>query len=278
MSQTRRGKSLGAGGGLTATLLRWAPWLAFLLCALPLPAYFLLRHLAQTGAQEPGVYMLFALTSLAVGTPLGAVAAFFAFLYRRSWEKKQREKLAADGVTADELSLYTSELTAEQRRALGQMEAQNPLLADAYRETLAASITAARVLARTRQEAAAVEQRLARASGLRAEGRAALEQDLQKDRDRLSRVERETSEHQAEIEARLQTIEALAGRHATDAETELALRRLGNARAYAPLGLDRARAELDARDEIEHELRAQSESELRTQTEGELRELPPSGD
>ena len=41
---------------LNARLLRFAPWLAFLLVALPAPLYFLLRYFAA--AEDAGVYML----------------------------------------------------------------------------------------------------------------------------------------------------------------------------------------------------------------------------
>lgn len=254
MSKNRRG-----GGGissnerLTAWLLRWSPLLVFLLLALPLPAYFLLRSFTAT--ENPGEYVLFALTSLGALSIFGAVAAFVVVLYRRFWERRLRERLAADGVTADELSLFAGELSEGQRRSLREMEAQNPLLADAYRETLAARITAARVLSRARGDAVLVEQRLQSASGLRAAGSAELVQDLEKDRARLERVGREADEHAREMDARLQMIEAIASRDASQAETEMALRRLGTVRENLPLGLEGVREEQHAREEIEQELR-----------------------
>lgn len=253
MDKRTRGNRISSGERLTAWLLRWSPLLAFFVLALPLPAYFLFRYF--TVAENPGEYMLFALTSLGVFSVFGLVAGFLVVLYRRLWERRLRERLAADGVTADELSLFTSELTAEQRRTLREMEAQNPLLADAYRETLAARVTAARVLARARSDAALVERRLESASGLQAAGRAELEDDLRKDRARLARVEREADEHAREMDARLQMIEAIASRDASQAETELALRRLGSVRENLPLGLAPVRDEQHAREEVEQELR-----------------------
>lgn len=253
MGRGAGGDRITSGERLTAWLLRWSPLLVFFALALPLPAYFLFRYFNAT--ESPGEYMLFALTSLGVFSVFGLVAAFLVVLYRRFWERRLRERLAADGVTADELSLFTSELSAEQRRTLREMEAQNPLLADAYRETLAARITAARVLARARNDAALVERRLKSVSGLRAAGRAELEQDLQNDRARLDRVEREAGEHAREMDARLQMIEAIASRDASQAETELALRRLGSVRENLPLGLGSVREEQQAREEVEQELR-----------------------
>jgi hypothetical protein len=238
---------------MTAWLLRWSPLLVFFLLALPMPVYFLFQYF--NAVENPGEYMIFALTSLAVFSLFGLVAAFAVVMYRRLWEKRLREKLATDGVTADELSLFMSELPTEQRRTLIQMEARNPLLADAYRETLAARVTASRILARARDAAALVERRLNSISGLQAKGRTELEQDLLKDRSRLERVGREADAHAREMDARLQMIEAIASRDASQAETELALRRLGSARESPPLGLNSVRQEQEAREEIEQELR-----------------------
>jgi hypothetical protein len=253
MSQNLSSGKMSASDRMTARLLGWMPWLAFAVCAVPLPAYFLSQYFTAT--ENVGEYMLFALTSLGVGALVGLIAALFVVVYRRGWEKRLRDKLAADGVTADELHWFRSELTGAQRRALKEMDAQNLLLADAYRETLAARVTAARVLAGARRDASEVERRLAEAARLQSTGRAALEDDLRKDRARLERILRETSEHREEIDTRLQTIEALAVRRASEAETEVALLRLGAVRAQAPLSLAGARAESDAREEVDQELR-----------------------
>ena len=91
-----------------------------------------------------------------------------------------------------------------------------------------------------------------------APNRGELEEDLRKDRARLARVQGEAAEHYREIEARLQIIEAMAERDASEAETELALRRLGSVRENLPLGLASLRLEQDAREEVEKELRGLS--------------------
>jgi hypothetical protein len=135
------------------------------------------------------------------------------------------------------------------------MEQQSPLLADAYRETLAARVTVARVLSRARRDTEAVERRIRNAATLPPANRAELERDLNRDRERLQRVAREASEHHAAVEARLQTIEAMAGRDTSEAEIERALRRLGSVREHEPLGLTNARREREAREQVEQELR-----------------------
>ena len=235
-----------------AKLLRWSPPFVFLALALPLPAYFLLQFFRA--AENPGEYMIFALTSLFVFSVFGLAAAFAVFAYRKLWERRLRERLAADGVTADELSWFMSELPAAQRRTLKRLDSQNPLLADAYRETLASRLTAARVSARARRQATAVERRLKNAARLQGANRGELERELLKDRERLANIERETAEHYREMEARLEIIEAMADRDAGHTETRLALERLGSVRDNLPLGLAAALSEQEARDEVEREM------------------------
>lgn len=233
--------------------MRWSPLLVFLLVTLPLPAYFLFRYF--TVAENPGEELLVAFSTLGIFAVFGMVAALLVVLYRRLWERRLRERLAADGVTADELSLFESELSTGQRRTLREMEARNPLLADAYRETLAARLTATRVLARARTDAEQVERRLQTLSGLQARGRAEVGDDLRRDRERLERVRSEADEHAREMDARLQLIEAVANRDASQAETELALKRLGTVRDQRPLALDSIRETQQALEEVEQELR-----------------------
>ena len=253
MGETKRAGGLTSGDRLTGFLLRWSPLLVFLVVTLPLPAYFMLRYFTAT--ENPGEELLVALSSLGLFAVFGLVAALVVYMYRRFWERRLRERLAADGVTADELSHFTSELTAEQRRALREMEARHPLLADAYRETLAARLTAARVLARAGDDALLVERRLQTAAGIRAAGRTELEENLHKDRLRLERVRSEADEHAQELDARLQMIEAIADRDASEAETELALKRLGSVRENRPLTLDSIRQQQETLEEVERELR-----------------------
>jgi hypothetical protein len=266
LGERRSRNNTTAGERAKARLLRWSPLLVFLLLALPLPAYFLFRYFTATEAV--GEYLLLALTSLGLASVFGLLAALVVIFYRKLWERRLRERLAADGVTEGELSWFMSELTDAERRALRQMSARNPLLADAYRETLAARVTASRVLARARAEAETVERRLRSAASLPAENRRQLEEDLRKDRARLARIQTETAEHYRETEARLQTIEAMADRDASHAETELALQRLGAVRENVPLGLNAARLEQEAREEVERELRQPPTPDAAAETHG----------
>lgn len=235
--------------------LQFAPWLAYLVIALPAPVYFLLRYFNAGSGSEAGELMLLAMTTFVAGSIIGLIAVVLFFIYRRQWERKLRNRLAADGVTSDELPWFTAELTKAERRTLGEIEARNLLLADAYRETLAARVTATRVAASAQREAIAVERRIQNSSRLESAGRATLEEDLRSDRERLKRIEAEAIERRAQSEARLLMIEAAASRNASDDETRIALQRLELAETQVPYQLENARLEREAREEVEEELR-----------------------
>lgn len=241
------------GDRLMATLLRWAPLLAFLLFMLPAPLYFLLQYFTAT--EEVGVYMLLTLVSLAAGSAVGLVAALLLFVFRRHWEKNLRARLAADGVTTAELTWFGREMKAAERRALKQIERQNALLADAYRETLAARLTASHVVKNSKREMVMIERRINQAARLQGAARDTLHQELRADRLRVEGMMREAQHHQAEAETRLQMIEATAGRNAGAEETRIALERLGLTTGQTPYALEAARLEQEARRQLERESR-----------------------
>jgi hypothetical protein len=252
----KRNRRLTVKERTTLFFLQYAPWLAFLVIALPVPLYFLFRYFNAATGSEAGEFMLIAMSTLAGGAILGLFVVVALLLYRRQWEKKLRNRLAADGVTSDELQWFEGELTKAERRTLREIEGRNLLLADAYRDTLAARLTATRVAANARREVLAVERRMRDTSRLQAAGLATLEQDLRSDRERLARIEAEATERRAQAEARLLMIEAAAGRDATEEQTRIALQRLELAEAQVPYPLETARLEREAREEIELELRA----------------------
>ncbi len=259
MSERDKTGKLSAGDRMMARVLQWAPWLSFFLVALPFPIYFFLKYL--TSAQEAAVYMLLTLTSLAIGSLAGLMVTLFLLVYRRNWEKKIRDKMAKDGVTASELPWFMSELTTTERQALKGIEAQDPLLADAYRETLADRITAARVIASTKRELLLVERRLNRALYLEGTDTASLKAELETDRQRLEQIKMEGTERRAEAEARLQMIEAAASRGATWTETNIALQRLGANREQLPLALESARLEQQMLEDASRDLRQEKRDE-----------------
>ena len=250
---------------LMARIFQWAPWLAFFVVALPVPLYFLMKYFSSS--QEAAVNILLAMTSLAVSSVVGIGVALFLLYYRRHWAQKVRDRVAAGGVTADELPWFMSELTTTERQALKEIEAQNPLLADAYRETLASRITATRIVANSKRELMLVERRLNRTAYIQGADTTSLQEELRADRERLEQVKLEGSERRAEAETRLQMIEAAASRGAGWDETNIALHRLSASRDQIPLALESARLEQEAREETDKFLREEQGGKQRAKGE-----------
>lgn len=235
--------------------LRIAPWASFLILALPAPIVFFLLYLASSTMADAAILLFLVMGSFVAGSIAGLLAIIFILLYRRRWTKRVKERLAADGITADELDWFMSELTTAERQTLKSIGTQNPLLADAYKETLAARLTASRVLSSAKRELLSVERRINRAALLQGANTKDLQEELRTDRARLERVRDEGATYLAEVQARLQMIEATASRGASFAETDMALKRLGNIRNQMPLALESARMEQQARLEVEDDLR-----------------------
>src|ERR1041384_2601630 len=123
MSEKDQLGKITAGDRMMAQVLRWAPWLAFFLVALPAPIYFLTRYSSST--PDLAVNLLFALVSLGVGSIIGFIVMLMLLYYRRNWAQRVRDRIATDGVTADEIPWFMSELTPSERQALKDIEAKN---------------------------------------------------------------------------------------------------------------------------------------------------------
>jgi hypothetical protein len=236
----------------SARLWQWLPGLFALVVAIGPPALFALASLLASS--NAAVYLVIAISLV----PFSLITAIFTLivlmLFRRRWIRQLRERLASDGITADEIDWFKAELTSGERRALKEMERRQPLLADAYRETLALRLNASRLVSSSRRDLLEVERRLNRSRYLNAPDTAVLIQELNSDRARLEAIKQEGSSRRAEAEARLQMIEAAASRGASWAETNFMLQRLDEGR-NAPLALEVARAEQQTREETTRELR-----------------------
>lgn len=233
---------------------RWqmAPWLALFAVTVGPPAAFLLAYLL-TGAAT--VYLVLALTSIPFAVIAAIVIVIVILFLRRRWARQLRDHLASDGITADEVGYFLSELTSGERRALKEMEKQQPLLADAYRETLALRLNASRLTSSARRDLLLVERRISRARYLNAPDTAVLIEELAHDRARLDSLKQEGASRRAEAEARLQMIEAAASRGASWAETNFMLQRLDEGRKHLPMGLENERADQQIREDTQRELR-----------------------
>lgn len=230
----------------TSRLLRIAPWVALPVASLPAPLVFLILFLTTSTTESAAVYLLLTGVSLALGFAVGFLIALILLIYRRRWLSKLRDRLASDGITANEVVWFRAELTSAERKALAEIEQNNPLLADAYMETLAQRLTASRIISRSKREMLRVERQLNRARTVRTPESNALQQDLTADHERLKQVQRQANEHLATAKTRLQVIEATASRKLNQGETDQMMRRLGSAQDQVPLVLELAQLEQQA--------------------------------
>ena len=230
----------------TNRLLKIAPWIAVVAASIPAPLLFLVLFLTATATESAAVYLLLAGLSLTLGFALGVVIAAFLLFFRRRWLSRLRDRLASDGITADEVVWFRSELTSAERASLAEIERINPLLADAYRETLANRLTASRIISRTKREMLRVERQINRARTLHTAESASLQKELAEDHDRLLQLRQQATDHLAKARTRLQMIEATSRRKLTEGETDLMMQRLGSSQDQLPLVLEIAKLEQQA--------------------------------
>lgn len=254
MIQQTTGK-LTAKDQKLANFLYWIPWLAFPLMALPFPIVFLVLFLTSVTTETAAVYLLLAGVALGLGALAGVFTMLLLYLYRRRWLRRLRDKLAEDGITATEVVWFTAELSTHERKTLLETTKHSPLLADAYRETLATRLTASRIIAKSNKELVKVRSRINRARTLTGADTATLLLDLESDQQQLQNLKTEANARLAESRARLQTIEAAASRSLNLAETHAMLGRLSATQEHLPLVIEMDQLERKARLEAERDLK-----------------------
>jgi hypothetical protein len=242
---------LETGDERMAQLLRWTPWLMLVLVTLPFPIVFLVLSLAAGTTESAAIYLLLSFVSMGLGLVVGLVLLISLLLYRKRWHGRLRDRLAADGITAAEVPWFVSELSSEERKIWGELKQKNPLLADAYCETLAARLTATRIIARARGETLKVERQINRTRNIRDVDTSSLLNDLMADRQLSEKLRKEATVRLSEARARLQTIEAAANRRLSQKETDLMLRRLAASQEHFPLALEMANLEQEALSELD---------------------------
>lgn len=240
---------------MIARLWKWLPWLTFFLLSLPAPIPFFILFLMASTPESAAVYLVFSALSLGIGVLVGLLAVLLLVLLKRRWFRKLRDRLAEDGITANEVNWFTSELTSAERKILSEIESHNPLLADAYRETLATRLTAARIIARASRERLRVERRINQARSLTGANTQDLLRDLESDHQQLENLRSEATARLAESKARLQTIEAVASRTLNKKDTDMMLQRLSESQNHFPLALELVKLQQDVLREAEGDLK-----------------------
>lgn len=248
-------KELGRGNRLVKAAVA-APVALTVLPAVLFSALFVLFGSAPPVAVT---LLFFGVLSTVIGLLIGLIISGILVYRRSNWTTEMRERIAADGIKAAELHWFMHEIKAHEKRALRQIEQRDLLLGDAYRETLASRLTATRIVRSSKRELALMERRKGKlktlGSGRGIEFVAEIERDVQK----LKKVNTDANQMLIESEARLQMLEVSSIRGGGLADNEIALKKLYARSAELPLALEEARMA----DEIWRELEADdSEKQL----------------
>jgi hypothetical protein len=223
-----------------------------------LPAIIFLFLMFVFGSTPPVAATIFfiGLILTVFGFLIGlALAGFFA--YRHSnWTKETRERIAADGIKAEEIEWFRHELKPSEKRMLREMQKTDPMIEDAYRETLASRLTASRILKSSRRELMLTKKRQAKLKQLKRLNPESSEKfgaEIERDIDKITAINEEAKQMLDEAESRLQLIEAAAARGSHLADSELALKKLSARASELPIALEEAKMAEEIRRELENE-------------------------
>lgn len=225
-----------------------------ILTAAPLFLFFVLS-LILSGAP------IFAVSSFVLGLILGFVGFIVGLgisgflMYRhQNWTAEMRERIAANGIGADEIDWFRKELKTSEKRALRALKAADPLMEDAYRETLASRLTATRIVKSSRRELQKAKRRESKVRTLKAENSKTFLEQIKADSGKIDSIHTEAKQMLAEAESRLEMIEAAAARGGNLADSEVALKKLASRASQLPLALESARIHQEAVAELEADL------------------------
>lgn len=225
----------------------------FLLATIPVLLFSILFLLFGTTPPLAFTFFFFGIVLAISGFVTGLlISAVFAYKYS-NWLKKIRERIAIDGIRAEEIEWFTNEMTSAEKKSLKELQSQNLLLADAYRETLASRLTAARIVKSSKKELLLAKRRENKLKYLKSENAKNFQDEVKKDIEKLSEIQNEAEQMRVEAETRLQMIEAAARRGTNFADTELALKKLSARSAELPLALEAAKIQQEIREELEKE-------------------------
>lgn len=182
-----------------------------------------------------------------------ALSGVFSYRYS-NWKDSMRERMAADGIKAEEVGWFKKELRPSEKRALRDISASDEVLADAYRETLASRLTASRIIRSSKKELLLTQRRQQKLRQLKTERSKEFQLQIQKDVEKLSGINTDAKQMLIEAESRLQMIEAAAMRGGNLAGSEVALKKLAARASELPLAVEAALLHQEAVAEVESDI------------------------
>lgn len=228
----------------------------FLLSGIPAVLFLVLMFVFGSTPPIAATFFFIGLILAALGFVVGlGFSGFFAFRHA-NWTKDMRERIAADGIRAEEIEWFRNELRTNEKRVLKEMRRTDPILEDAYRETLASRLTATRIVKSSKKElflAKRRQSRLKQLNRLNADNAKRFSEEIEHDVEKIQSINEEAKQMLAEAESRLQMIEAAAVRGSNLVDSELALKKLSARASALPLALEEAKMAEDIRKELEAE-------------------------
>lgn len=193
--------------------------------------------------------VLFTILGLVVGLGL---TGFFTYRHA-NWRRELKERMAARGIRAEEVDWFRKEMKPSERQTLKLISARDPLLADAYRETLASRLTATRIVKMSKKELLLMQRRQNKLKYYKTESSQQFLKELDGDVVKIKSINDEAKEMLTEAEARLQMIDVASLRGSSIADSELALKKLSARASELPLALENAKLTEEIRQELEKE-------------------------
>jgi len=164
-----------------------------------------------------------------------------------------RERIAARGIRAEEIDWFKREMKPSERQTLKLVSARDPLLADAYRETLASRLTATRIVRSSKRELLLMQRRQNKLKYYKTDSAKRFLDEVENDVAKIKSINEEAKEMLAEAEARLQMIDVASVRGSSIADSELALKKLSARASELPLALESAKMAEEIREELDKE-------------------------
>ena len=222
-----------------------------LLTLIPLTVFLILTALFSGTPTVVISIIFFGIVATVVGLLFGLGISAYSFVKHQRWSTEMRERIAIGGIGANEIDWFRKELKPAEKRALKVLKVADPLILDAYRETLASRLTATRIVRSSRRELQAAKRREFKLKSLNAENTKTFLEQLKTDTEKLKSIHEEAKQMLAESESRLEMIEAAGARGGSLADTEVALKKLAARASQLPLALEAARIHEEAVMELE---------------------------
>ena len=216
------------------------------LTVLPLTVFLILTAIFAGTPTVVISTIFFGAVATVLGLLIGLGLSAFFFVKHQRWSAEMRERIAIGGIGANEIEWFRKELKPAEKRALKALKIADPLILDAYRETLASRLTATRIVRSSRRELQAAKRREFKLKSLKAENTKTFLGQLKTDSAKLNSIHEEAKQMLAEAESRLEMIEAAGARGGSLSDTEVALKKLAARASQLPLALEAARLQEEA--------------------------------